>query len=81
MAVVETNLQHINQNMEQIKREAEQRSIKQSQDTRMVLDELNKLRLELESGKGFAKGIRFSANVIWALTGGVVVAALMKIFS
>ncbi len=81
LAVLEAELRHTNRRIEELQAEAGQRRIEQQNDTRMILQEMAKLRLELESGKGFTKGIKFSVSVFWALTGGVIVAALTRLFS
>lgn len=81
LAVLETELRHTNRRMEELQAQSEQRRLEQQNDTRMILAEMAKLRLELESGKGFTKGIKFSVSVFWALTGGVIVATFAKLFN
>ena len=81
LAVLEAEMKHTNRRIEELQHQAEQQRAEQQNDTRMILAEMAKLRIELESGKGFTKGIRFSVSVFWALTGGAIVAALAKLFN
>lgn len=81
LAVLETEVKHLKEEVRHLRADGKERREAQVADTAKMLGEITKLRLELEGGRGFARGIKFTVGLIWALVGGAVATFLGRLFS